>query len=55
MQLPLSYKIILPVGLILAMLFGCSARELQTQNLPQANLPPAYKDTEVAPGIWTSR
>lgn len=45
MQLPLSYKTILPVGLILAMLFGCSARELQTQNLPQANLPPAYKDT----------
>src|SRR5210317_607429 len=45
MQLTLSYKIILPVGLILAMLFGCSAKELQTQNLPQANLPPAYKDT----------
>ncbi len=45
MHLPPSIKVILPVVLILAMMVGCSGKELQTQNIPQANLPPAYKDT----------
>lgn len=43
---PSNYKAILTIALILAMMCGCSSKELHNQNLPQANLPPAFKDTD---------
>ena len=46
MESPFNYKTIFPLLLCLSVIFGCSAREPQNHNLPQANLPPAYKKTE---------
>lgn len=46
MPTPIHFKAILPMVLIIAMMYGCSTKEVQNQNLPQANIPFAYKQTE---------
>jgi hypothetical protein len=46
MHTPIHLKAILPLVLILSLMSGCSTKEVQHQNLPQANIPSAYKQTE---------
>lgn len=43
---PFNAKTILSLVLLLSLIFGCSAKNNQDQNLPQANIPPAFSSSD---------